>query len=369
MNRIGFDYAAALNWENVDLNPSSKMHIHNPEWVVKGAHDFLEQQAGDEPFFLYVCTTLIHGPDHRESLKGDPRITPGGLLDEAITDVMPPRRTVEERLRVAGLDYTHNNAGSLWLDDCIGSVLDKAEALGLMDDTLVVYQTDHNACAKGSCYERGVKIPMIMKWDGVIESGAVCDQMAQNIDFLPTLMDIASIEKTDDMIIDGTSLLPLLKGEDKPVHEDLFFEYGVTRAVSAGKWKYIAFRYTDEQIEQMKSGGLKQPLGTMGGLHDFKVGVYHQPHWYDPNQLFDLEKDPLEQNNLADDPAFREQLEMMQAKLKKYLDRFDHPFDLTIHPFCKTEEFRSLVDVARRQPLPPWLLAEQRPWGIGESIR
>ena len=368
MHRIGFDYAAALNWENVDLNPSSRMRLHNPEWVVKGAHDFLEQQTGDDPFFLYVCTTLIHGPDHRESLEADPRITPGGLLDEAITDVMPPRHTIEERLRAVGLEYTHNNAGSLWLDDCVGSVLDKAEELGLMDDTLVVYQTDHNAVSKGSCYDRGVKIPMIMKWDDVIEKGAVCDQLAQNIDFLPTLMDIAGVEKKDEQVIDGTSLLPLLKGTDEPVHDDLFFEYGVTRAVSDGKWKYIAFRYTTEQIEEMQSGEVKQPLGTMGNLHDFKVGVYHQPHWYDPDQLFDLENDPLEQNNLVDDPAYAPQLKTMQAKLKIYLDRFDHPFDLAVHPFCKSEEFRKRVEIARSTPLPAWLLAEQRPWGSGESI-
>jgi len=343
------------------------MRLHNPEWVVKGAHDFLEQQSGDEPFFLYVCTTLIHGPDHRESLTADPCITPGGLLDEPITDVMPARHTVEERLRAASLEYTHNNAGSLWLDDCVGSVLSKAEELGLMDDTVVVYQTDHNAVSKGSCYERGVKIPMITKWDGVIEPGTVCDQMAQNIDFVPTLMDIAGIEKTDDMVIDGTSLLPLLKGEDKPLHEDLFFEYGVTRAVSNGKWKYIAFRYTEEQIEQMKNGQLEKPLGTMGNMHDFNVGVYHQPHWYDPDQLFDLENDPLEQNNLAADPAFAGRLEIMQARLRNHLDRFDHPFDLTVNPFCKSDEFKKMVSTARQTPLPDWLLSERRPWAPRET--
>jgi len=368
MHRIGFDYAAALNWENVDLNPSPNMRLHNPEWVVKGAHDFLEQQSGDEPFFLYVCTTLIHGPDHRESLDADPRVTPGGLLDEPVTDVMPPRHTIAERLRAAGLEYTHNNAGSLWLDDCVGSVLGKAEELGLMDDTVVVYQTDHNAVSKGSCYERGVKIPMIMKWDGVVEPGTTCDQLAQNIDFLPTLMDVANIEKTEEQVIDGVSLLPLLKGKDETIHEDLFFEYGVTRAVSDGKWKPIAFRYTAEQIEQMKSEQIERPLGTMGNLHDFHVGVYPQPHWYDPDQLFDLENDPLEQNNLADDPAYAEQLKPMQAKLQKYLDRFDHPFDLTVNPFCKTEQFKEMVKTARRTPLPAWLLAEQRPWGRGETI-
>ncbi len=368
MHRIGFDYAAALNWENVDLNPSPKMHIHNPEWVVKGAHDFLEQQNADEPFFLYVCTTLIHGPDHRESLAGDPRITPGGLLHEPITDVMPPRHTVEERLRAAGLEYTHNAAGSLWLDDAVGSVLDKANELGLMDDTLVVYQTDHNAISKGSCYEQGVNIPMIMKWDGVVEPGATSEQLVQNIDFLPTLMDIADIEKTDEMVIDGVSLLPILKGKDHPIHEDLFFEYGVTRAVSDGQWKYIAFRYTDEQIEKMENGEVKRILGTMGNLHDFQVGVYHQPHWYAPDQLFNLENDPHEQNNLANDPAYAEQLKIMQAKLKTYLDRFDHPFDLTIHPFCKTDAFQKMVKTSRARPLPAWLLAERQPWGPGEVI-
>jgi len=51
----------------------------------------------------------------------------------------------------------------------------------------------------------------------------------------------------------------------------------------------------------------------------------------------------------------------MQETLNVYLDLFDHPFDLIIHPFCKTEEFRLLVEVARSHPLPPWLLVEQCP--------
>jgi arylsulfatase A-like enzyme len=368
MHRIGFDYAAALNWENVDLNPSPKMRLHNPEWVVKAAHDFLEQQSGAQPFFLYVSTTMIHGPDHRESLAGDPRITPGGLLDAPLEGIMPPRHTVEERIRAAGLPYDHNQAGALWLDDAVGSVVDKAKELGLLENTLVIHQTDHNVLAKGSCCERGVHIPMAVRWDGVVEPSSVCRQMAQNIDFLPTLMELAGIKKTPDRVIDGTSFLPLLKGADRPVHEDLYFEYGVQRAVSDGKWKYIALRYTPEQIEQMRNGKVDRILGTMGNLHDFRVGVYYQPNWYDPDQLYDLESDPTEQNNLAADPAFAGVLKTMQAKLEKYLVQFDHPFSLELDPFYQSETFKKLVGDARRQPLSPWTLNERRPWRKGEMI-
>ncbi len=99
MHRVGFDYAERLNWENVDLYPNSNLRHHNIEWVTEGAIDFLKQQENSEnPFFLYMCTTTIHGPDHRDCLNTDPRICSGGLLDKA-PDVPMPRNTVEKRIK------------------------------------------------------------------------------------------------------------------------------------------------------------------------------------------------------------------------------------------------------------------------------
>ena len=361
MNRIGFDYAERLNWENVDLYPNSNLQHHNLEWVTEGAINFLEEQKGSEnPFFLYMCTTTIHGPDHRDCLNLDPRICSGGLLDKAPDVPMPARDTVEKRIKEAGIDYTHNAAGALWLDDAIGAVLAKAGEFGLMEDTIIIYQTDHNALAKGSLYDRGIRIPMIMQWDGVFKPGFTSDELAQNIDFIPTLMDIADIEKTDDMVLDGESLLPILKGEDKEIHDDLFIEFGICRGVVTKKWKYFVISHTEEMINKMKNGDVSVALGTMGDLGHF-IGPNYQPHWFDHFQLYDLENDPTEQINLAGKSEYKEIETEMKAKLQKYLDNISHEYSLDKNPFYETELYKNLIKESMKKGLPQWLHDEQKP--------
>ncbi len=361
MNRIGFDYAERLNWENVDLYPNKNLRYHNIEWVTEGAIDFLEEQKdAEKPFFLYMATTTIHGPDHRDSLNTDPKICSGGLLDEAPNVPMPPRNTIEKRIKEAGIDYTHNAAGALWLDDAIGAVLQKAEEFGLMEDTIIIYQTDHNALAKGSLYDRGIKIPMMMQWDGVFKPGFTSDELAQNVDFIPTLMDIIGIKKTKNMILNGKSLLPLLKGDNKEIHDELFIEFGVCRGVVSKKWKFFVLNHTDEQINKMKNGDVSVALGTMGDLGHF-IGPYYQPNWFDHFQLYDLENDPNEQINLAGQEEFKEIENKMKKKLQSYLDDIPHKFSLEKNPFYETELYKNLVTDTMKKELPQWLHDEQTP--------
>ena len=370
MNRLGFDYADRLNWENVDLLPNPQLRFHNLEWVTEGAVNFLEEVSRtskceqennrQSPFFLYMCTTTIHGPDHRDSLNADPKITSSGLLDKAPEVPMPPRESVEKRIKEAGIDFTHNAAGALWLDDAVGAVLGKAKELGLMDNTIIIYQTDHNALAKGSLYDRGVRIPMIMQWDGVFKSGITSDELAQNVDFIPTLMDVAGIEKNQNMLLDGESLVPLLKEENKIVHDDLFIEFGVCRGVVTKKWKFFVINHTEKMIGKMKNGDVNVALGTMGDTGHF-IGSAYQPHWFDHFQLYDLETDPNEQINLAGKKEHKEIEEKMKTKLQNYLNSIEHEFSLDKNPFYETELYKKLVSEAMKKPLPQWLYNEQKP--------
>ncbi|MBL7223361.1 MAG: sulfatase-like hydrolase/transferase [Candidatus Brocadiae bacterium] len=345
----GFGYAAAINMGNFGSYPIRTMRCHNQEWITKGALDFIDQHK-DKPFFLYMATSLMHGPSPTQSLKADPRITHGGLLANPVAGVQPSRQDVLERTRKAGVPDPL--AGATWLDDGIGAVMKRIAEHGLDDDTLIIFFDDQGMeQGKGSCYEGGVRTPMFVRWRGRIRPGKM-PALVQGIDIAPTVFDACGIEPPKGMAMDGTSLMPLLRGETKTVRDSLCFEIGYTRAVCTQQWKYLAFRIppsrrlTLEQrkamIERYAANKLKHEdrvitnkpedplshLGYPGGQNTEQGGPMrrYRKVYHDPDQLFDLEADPGEQHNLATDPQYRPVLERMKAELKKHLARMPGTF-------------------------------------------
>jgi len=253
----GWDYARNIVYGNLDLNPAIALQTHNEEWITQGALDFLaDEQNVEGPFCLYVGTTVVHGPKHGENLLDlDPRITAGGLLDEPVSGGHPPRSTIFERLRAAGLTPGHRNVGVLWLDDAIGILRRRIRELGLERDTIFIYKSDHGVIGKASCYHTGSKVPVVWGWPGHIQSGAACHVRVQNVDFLPTLAELCGLRIPDGHHLDGASYAAqLTEGSPEPVHEDLYNEIGVVRSVQRGRWHYIAFRHARRALERMESG-------------------------------------------------------------------------------------------------------------------
>jgi arylsulfatase A-like enzyme len=343
MNRLGWDYAASIVYGNVDGNKNKKTHYHNIDWLTHGALNFLDKQENAEkPFFLYFCPTVVHGPHIVDSIKKESTFTFGGILEEAPKG-HPPRETIFQRLEQAGLDVTHRSAGMLWLDDAVGAILKKLEQLGIQDDTTIMYHADHSTLGKGTCYEQGVRIPMIVKAPGITKPASLCQEFVQNIDFVPTVLELAGVEPSQMPACDGTSFVPLLKGSDTILHDDLYFEFGTTRGVSTKKWKYISFRYTKEDLAKMKSGKAENAPDYNHG-HWLQLGMKYYPAFWDADQLFDLEYDPEEQYNLAGDPAYAEILKEMRDRLKTYLETFDHPYPMEADAFQKSETYRKLTE-------------------------
>ena len=147
---LGFDYAEAISLGNYGSQPHiHALRYHNQEWITKAALDFIEQNK-QKPFYLYMATTLMHGPSPIKSLKADPRSTHGGLLDEPV-DVQPSRQSVIERAKANGVKSEQLYAAT-WLDDGIGAVMNKLDELGLAENTMVFYFNDHGAeGGKASC--------------------------------------------------------------------------------------------------------------------------------------------------------------------------------------------------------------------------
>jgi arylsulfatase A-like enzyme len=340
LQSLGFDFVRGLVMSNYGAHPVKALRYHNQEEITQSSVDFIRQNK-DHPFFLYMPTTLMHGPDPRASLDADPRTTFSGLLEEPI-DIQPSREDVLRRTKEAGIEG--RLAGATWLDDGIGVVLNALEELGLEDNTLVIFMDDQGMDGgKGSCYEGGVRVPSIYYWPGRIKSGT-SDAIVANIDIYSTICEACGIDM-DPSRHDGTSLWPLIMGEQESVRDHMYCEWAYTRAIVTEDFKYLAFRLppskqmTDEEKVAWSEGekrrrdighlGVFEPrpeeplshMGFPGGQNTERGnGIKNHPHYYDADQLYDLRKDPGEQVNLAGDPAYADRLAEMKAMLSEWIE-------------------------------------------------
>lgn len=315
----GFDYAESIYWGNIPQMKLNALHRHNQEWITKGALDFIDTNR-DKPFFLYMATTLEHGPNPLRSLKSDPRITGEGMLDEPLR-VQPSRESVLERVKKAGLPEAA--APSTWLDDGVGAVLRKLRELNLEKDTLVIFFNDHGNKHKATLYEGGVRTPCLMRYPRKVKPGQVCEALVANIDFLPTMLEAsgADIEPPERHRIDGKSLVPLATGEVDALRDDLYLEIGFTRAIVTPRYKYLAVRIPEGA---RKPEGKRYHVNTCVPIQK-RVEPLHPGYW-DADQLYDLEKDPRERTNLAADPEYRKTVDDMKRRLDRYMKTFRHHF-------------------------------------------
>lgn len=342
----GFDEARSVMFGNFDGFPVEALRTHHYPWFNKGALEFLEERAeGDKPFFLYLAATSLHGPHHAKDLLRDYSHTPEGRL-EGMNALTPDLEQLAEEIRDMPSHQSHRYAGMVFLDHQVGLVMDKLEALGMAENTVVIFMPDHNVePGKSACYEKGVRIPMVIRWPGKTKGGSLSAARVQTMDLLPTILDMAGVSLPSDYLVDGTSLLPVIEDPATAHRELIFLESGYTRAVHDGRYKYIAFRYPESMVEAMQNGAVEQaPTHTIkpGGQAILNWTFY--PSYWESDQLYDLSTDPYEQRNLAADPAHAEVLSALQDALKEHLAGFDHPFDLAPPPFVESDTFLKLVE-------------------------
>jgi len=208
-----------------------------PDLMVDEAGAFMEQNR-THPFFLYFAINVPHYP-----LQGDTK-----WLDYYEKQGVPAPRSL-----YAAFIST--------MDERIGQLLQRLKALGLAENTIVVYQSDQgfsreertfggggSAAAyrgsKFSLFEGGVRVPAIISWPGHIPENAVRDQLAANIDWFPTLADYCQIPLPKRKL-DGKSLVEVIAHNTQaPIHDPFFWQSGGGRdnpqwAVRQGNWKLL----------------------------------------------------------------------------------------------------------------------------------
>ncbi len=318
----GFDYADNIYWANLKEIYLKALNYHNIDWSVKGAIDFM-QGAGDKPFFLYFSTTLHHGPLPQRSLPEQyERVTSKGIAEDKMS-VMPDRETLFARLKEQGI--SEKQVYTLWLDDAVGALMAELERSGEADNTIIFYITDHGIDQKSSMYEGGIHIPfMVWGKDVVKQSGSSRDRLVHSCDMARTALDIAGVTPPEEAKMDGESLLPLIASNDTKWRTSLYTEIGYARCVVSDRYKYIAVRYP-AQIQKKYDRGFtddeKLKIGYIGNQGLCALGKKN-PNYFTMNQLYDVEADPMEQNNLFDNPQYKEVQKQMVELMRGYLAQF-----------------------------------------------
>ncbi len=166
------------------------------------------------------------------------------------------------------------------VDENVGRLLNHLDDAGLAKNTLVIYTSDqgfllgeHGLYDKRLMYEPSLRMPLLARWPGVIDSGQVEDRIVLNLDFAPTLLGAAGVKPTERM--QGQSMLPLLKGQ--PIDD----------------WrKAMLYRFYE------RAYGIGPIEGVRTERHKLVHWLYGDEAW----ELYDLRKDPEEMNNLYNDP-------------------------------------------------------------------
>lgn len=323
----GFDFAASLYAGNLPGHTCKALEYHNMDWITSGALKFLDEwkQTG-KPFFLYMATTLNHGPGPaNRKYTGDPLATPAGLLNSPL-DVQPPRSSIPERVREAGLSTDGPACDLLWLDDGIGAVLKRLEELGELNNTIVFYFDDHGVeNGKGSLYEGGIRSVSFVWSPRYVKGGRQTEVRVSNIDFAPTIMELCGVPQSRRHAVDGTSFVSVLQGSEREIHDDLFFELGATRAVLKGDWKYLAFRLPPT-LPPNPPKPYTHLADRPGGRGSEGPAMKFYPNYYDRDQLYNVREDPLERKNLYQAPQQKTRVEVMRRLLREAVSDVPGPF-------------------------------------------
>ncbi|MGF1793685.1 sulfatase [Photobacterium profundum] len=246
---------------------------------------------------------------------------------EKMKDPMYKRRwgNVPRDLKVARTEYMYQRfmrdymATVLTIDENVGRILDYLDESGLAENTIVVYSSDqsffigeHGWAEKRYMYEEGFKMPFMIRWPGQIEPEQRPQAMIQNMDFGPTFLDAAGLKAPEEM--QGLSFLEVLKGKES----DKAWEE---------KRPVVYYHYYMEGAHNVpRHDGVR---GDRYKLIDF----YSQNKGEGFLELYDLETDPNEVNNVYESPEYKDVREMMHKELDKARADYEVPADVFTPPY------------------------------------
>lgn len=305
--RNGYDhFFGFLGGGNVPIGPTlevdgkpTKLEGSLPDLLVDDALKFVEAHR-ERPFLLSLHFRAPHAPYAPVPPEDS---APFRDLDPTIPDV--PGLPVDRVKKLTREYYASVHS----VDRNVGRLLDRLDALGLRDDTIVIFTSDHGYMIghhglwhKGNAtwlvegkqgrrpnmFDDAIRVPLLVRWPGVVPASVRIGETVSNLDLFPTILDLVGLGVPENLKIEGHSFAPLLRGQPIPFwDETLYGQYDMHHG----------------QVARMR----------MIRTHEWKLIRHLESDGED--ELYDLIKDPGEQRNLAQDPEHADHFESLKLRL------------------------------------------------------
>lgn len=313
----GFDrFVGFLGGGNKPMDPTLEIDGKDrkltgplPDILTDHAIEFIKSNR-DRPFALclhFRAPHLPYGPVPKEDaapFKGlDPTIPSFPGLDIGKTK-----------------SWTRDYYASIHsVDRNLGRLLAVLEQLGLLENTIILFTSDHgymighhglhtkgngfwiiggiNGTKRPNMFDLSMRVPLLVRWPGVVKPGTTVHEMVSNIDTLPSVLGMLNVRVPRDLKHHGMDFSALLRGEKVEWRQEIFGQY------------------------DLHNGG----LAFMRTIRTSKYALVRHHFTNFMDELYDLEKDPGEMKNLYQSPAYREVREQLQARLTRWMESIDDP--------------------------------------------
>jgi arylsulfatase A-like enzyme len=278
----GFD---VVHLSQLGLNSKDAADPKGIYSLTRGACDFMEKNR-DRPFLVYLPHYAIH-------------------------TALQARESSLARFQAKAAGKQHRDplyaACTYDLDDGVGILLAKLKELGLEENTLVVFTSDNGGTqqssqeplrgSKGGYYEGGIREPFIVRWPAVVKPGTKCDVPVINVDLFPTFLAAAGAAVPEGKILDGESLLPLLRGDGALRRPAIFWHFPgyLDRPVIRGRELDVRTGFRTRPVSVIRKG-------------DWKLHLFHEEWRLDGGRDKLPGNGAVELYNLADDIGERRDL-------------------------------------------------------------
>lgn len=326
--RPGFDHWISFKGQGVYFPPNDDytLNMNGKRVKQKGyitdelndyALDWLKEQKPDEkPFFLYLSHKAVHAnftpaERHEGSYMEEPWVMPdSGSLPRELSE-KSPRWVRDQRNSWHGVDFPYHSELDVELyykryceafravDEGVERVMDQLKEMGIYDETLIVYMGDngfmfgeHGLIDKRVAYETSIRVPMLMQCPDLFKGGTVVEEVVANIDIGPTILDAMGLKTPSHM--DGKSFIKLAQKKEVKWRDYFLYVYYWEKAFPQSPTVFCL-------------RGDRYKYNTYYGL-------------WDTDELYDLQEDPGEINNLIDSPEHQKIVKEMENRLYAMMD-------------------------------------------------
>jgi len=301
--RPGFDRWVSFRGQGPYFNPlfnidgkRVKREGYTPDLTTEYSADFIKENK-DRPFLLYMSHKAVHGmfepaPRHKNRYQNIVVPKPKSMANTDENYKGKPEWVRKQRNSWHGVDGMYNRAINfdkfyrdycecvLGVDDSVGILLDTLEKEGLLEDTLIMFMGDngfqfgeHGLIDKRTMYESSIRVPLIAHCPALADGAQFKEELVLNIDIAPTIIETAQIPVPPSM--QGRSFLSLIKGSPIEWRKEFLYEY-----------------FWERDYPQTP---------TVLGLRTEKYSYMRYHGVWDLNELYDIENDPDQMNNLMAD--------------------------------------------------------------------